>query len=833
MHNFYTNFFMRGDYLYLRHIKDGIPCLDKKKLTPSLFVESSTDSIHKTIHGKNLQQIKFNTPKEAKEFIYEASNMSVYGFPRYDYVEVNKLYPEEELEFDLRLVNVGYIDIETTVHITNKFPDSSRPLEQIISISYKLRKQNSIHLFGIGPASLLDTDRDVLYHECLDEKDLLNKFLQLYMTDYPDVLTGWNCESFDFPYLYARMKAVLGGSAAGKLSPWSIVDEQNVSNELRINIAGVTILDYLQLYKKFIFTRRKSYKLDYIAEFELNENKLHYDGTFEEFYTNDYDLFLSYNAHDTRLVYKLDEKLQLIDLACTLAYFAKCNYIDTFMNTRLWDVIVANTLANNNVHVLSNVKNARSTFEGAFVKETLPGFYKWAMSFDLTSLYPSILMQYNISPETILPESCFIRITPDDVLKRNAVFIKAQQNAKSLNATLCSNGALYSKEKRGIFPILTERLFDKRKQYKKEMQAWQKKEQTGVDAKSNIAKYNNLQMAAKILLNSLYGALGSPYFRHYNLWSAEGITHTGQVAIQTAQTQVNDYIIKITKNKRDYVIAGDTDSGYFDFSDVVATAFSVSTDVPVEKQVDFLDKVANGPVANTIADGYKVLAEDTNAFANWMDMKREAIGHGIFFGKKNYVMKVYDSEGVRYSEPKLKIVGHEAIESATPDFFEKRMTTMLDMMFTEDKQTLFSYEQAVRKEYMSMPVESVSKIQSISEIAKYESRMDNGEYPSGTPAHVKGTILYNTLLRERNLDNKYRLIKEGDKIKIATLKMPNPFGSNRIAFIDDFPDELRDVLKYLDKMSDYEKNFVDPMERSINVLGHSFHTKVTLEDLFG
>ena len=828
--SFYTNFFSRGNTLFLRRIDGGIRSKQKLDITPELFLTSPNPSTERGLRGEYLSRVPFSNVADARNFIRDnrGSNSKIFGFNRFEYAEINKIFPGDEIDFDTTQLNIVSIDIETTIHHTNAFPNAKQPLEHITLISMQ-KRGHDILTFGVGPVKLRDVDTDVKYINCASEEDLLKKFLLAWNEYDIDIATGWNCEAFDFPYLYSRIKYVLGEKFARALSPWGMVDEQEVNEEMRVNIAGITILDYMLLYKKFIFVKRKRYKLDYIAEVELGENKLHYDGSFYEFYTNDFSLFTSYNAHDVRLVSRLDAKLQLIDLAATLAYFSKCNFIDTFMNTRIWDVIVANILANRGIHVPTDSVNFKGDFEGAYVKQTIPGLYSWVGSFDLTSLYPSLIMQYNISPETQLPVNTFIRITPEDVLQKTPLYKTAIENALERNATLCANGALYSKEKMGIFPELTAKLFAKRKEYKKTMQQWQKKEQSeGKDYSSMVAKFNNLQMAAKILLNSLYGALGSPYFRHYDLWSAEGITMSGQASIKTAQRSINQYITKVTKNEDDYVIAGDTDSMYVNLSPIV-DVLGIGNK-PAEAVVDFLDKFSNTHAADVIAAGYVEFAELTNAFENKMDMKRESIGPGIFFGKKNYVMKVYDSEGIRYSSPKTKIVGHEAIESATPDFFQQKMEEMLLMMFENNKHILFDFESETKREYMNQSIDAIAKVQSVSEIDKW---VEGDGTKSGCPAHVKGSILYNRLIKEMGIDNKYAKIREGDKIKVLSLKMPNPYGVNRISFPDQFPEEFSDIKMYIDRETDYRKNFVDPMERSINVLGYSFHNQITLEDLFG
>ena len=832
MSSFYSNFTLRGDTLLIRSYDGAIQSKRKIKVSPTLFVSSDVPTSEFDMKGNYLQPITFSNPKDARDFIKSSrnSNMKVFGSNRLEYTEIAKLYPEEELDFDTSQLAIAIVDIETTVHKTKKFPDVNLPIEEVNAISIQYRG-GKIHSFGTKPLNL-DRLTDVVYHACSDEEDLFRQFMELYRQRVPDILTGWNCEAFDFPYLYARMKLVCGEAFAKKLSPWDIVDEQLINDNLRVNIVGVTILDYMLLYKKFTFVKRKKYSLDYIGTVEVKSKKLEHPD-FYTFYTTMYEKFIEYNAHDIRLVAKIDEKLQLINLACTIAYFSKCNFIDTFMNTRVWDVIVANTLASRNIHVPADATHIKEEYEGAYVKDTIPGKYKWIASFDLASLYPSLMVQNNISPETMLHPSQFIRITPKDILDETPLYKKALDNALTLKATLCANGALYDKSKLGIFPELAQKLLDKRKIYKAQMQEQEILAQSGVDTSKEYSKFYNLQLAVKILNNSLYGAFGSNYFRHYNVLSAEAITMCGQVVIKTAHKQMNYFMQSINKNSTDYVVASDTDSGYMDLSSLVEK-LGMSNASP-EKIVDMIDLVCKKEITPILNAGFQRIADITNAYKNAMDMKRESIGSGIFFAKKNYVMKVYDSEGTRYAKPKLKIVGHEAIESATPDFFQHKMTEMLDLMFTADKKELFDFEAQVQKEYKSQSLEQIAKIQSINNPEKYVEYISTGGYrtTSGCPANAKGAALYNHLIREFKIDNVHHPITDGNKIKILTLVMPNPYNSNRIAFLDEFPKEFNEVIPYIDRDTDYIGNFIDPMERSINVLGYSFFTKVTLEDLFG
>lgn len=476
MSDFYTNFFLRGKNLYLRGIKDGVPYRKKHPIKPTLYLHSKDEHDFKTLDGTYLKPVNFSTPKELKEYAKEAkdSGQSVYGFPRFEYTAIDSLYPGESVAFDYNEIRTLFLDIE--VESENGFPDPNRADEIVNAITVGYLDSSGSSVFECFGIEALDLDAmthpPTNYTLCHSEEELLEKFLTLWEDLSPDILTGWNVEQFDMIYMYNRVEKILGEGEGSRFSPWGFVNKRKISNMYGdsevLEVDGVSILDYLDLYKKFTYTMQESYKLDYIAEVELGEKKLDYSeyGSLHTLYKENYTKYLDYNIKDVDLVIRLEAKKKLIKLACMIAYSGKTNYNDVFMNVRMWDVIVANTLRWEGVQVpFFSSASKDDAYEGAYVKDPLRGKYQWVASFDLTSLYPSIIMQYNISPETMLDEKH--DLSSSDVLQRTERYEAARRYALENNAAMAANGTFYSNDIDGILPRLMKKFFAKRKSEKK------------------------------------------------------------------------------------------------------------------------------------------------------------------------------------------------------------------------------------------------------------------------------------------------------------------------------------------------------------------------------
>ena len=655
--------------------------------------------------------------------------------------------------------------------------------------------------------------------QCYDEYDLINRFLDWWQTEQPEVITGWNCELYDIPYIVRRIERLMGEKVMRKLSPWNNVRTREIQmhgrTQLSCELAGITIIDYLDLYKKFTYTNQESYRLDHIAFVELGERKLDHSefDTFKDFYTGNWQKFIEYNIRDVELVDRMEDKMKLIELALTMAFDAKVNFADVFFQVRTWDAIIYNYLKKKNIVIPPKERSEKdSQYAGAYVKEPIPGKYDWVVSFDLNSLYPHLIMQYNISPETLLDER-HPSTTVDRILNQEITFEMYKDYA------VCANGAMYRKDVKGFLPELMEKMYGDRVIFKKKMlAAKQQYEKTPTKAlEKEIARCNNIQMAKKISLNSAYGAIGNQYFRYFKLANAEAITLSGQVSIRWIENRMNKRLNKILKTENtDYVIASDTDSIYLNLGPFVDAVFKGREKTP-EQVVDFLNKVCEVEFEPYIESSYQALADYVNAYDQKMQMKRENIAdRGIWTAKKRYILNVWDSEGVRYAEPKLKIMGIEAVKSSTPAPCRQMIKDGLKLVMSGTEDEVIDFIEKSRKDFRALPPEEISFPRSVSNVVKYKGA--NTIYAKGTPMHVRGALLFNFYIKERGLDKKYAYIQNGEKIKFCYLKNPNPTRENVISFIQDFPKEL-DLERFIDYEMQFNKASWNRLKQSLMRLG--------------
>jgi DNA polymerase elongation subunit (family B) len=616
------------------------------------------------------------------------------------------------------------------------------------------------------------------------------------------------------------------------MSPWGLVTENETfisgRKHISYDVGGVTQLDYLNLYKKFTYKAQESYRLDYIADVELGQKKLDHSefDTFKDFYTNGWQKFVEYNIIDVELVDRLEDKMKLIELAITMAYDAKTNYADVFFQVRMWDSIIFNYLKNKNIVIPPIERSDKdSKYAGAYVKEPIPGKYDWVVSFDLNSLYPHLIMQYNISPETLLDER-HPSVTVDKILNQEVTFELYKDNA------ICANGAMYRKDVKGFLPELMDKIYKDRTIYKKKMIAAKQEYEKAPtkELEKEIARCNNIQMARKIQLNSAYGAIGNQYFRYYKLANAEAITLSGQVSIRWIEDKMNSYLNTLLKTEDvDYVIASDTDSIYLNLGPLVNKFFS-SKSGDKAAIISILDKICQEKLEPFIESSYKELANYVSAYEQKMSMKRENIAdRGIWTAKKRYILNVWDSEGVRYAEPKLKIMGIEAIKSSTPSPCRKMIKDALKLMMTGTEDDVINFIEFCRSKFKKLSPEEISFPRSVSDVVKYKS--SSSIYTKSTPIHVRGALLFNYYIKKENLTNKYSLIQNGEKIKFCYLKKPNTIHENVISFIQDFPKELN-LDKYVDYDLQFEKSFIDPLRTILDCIGWSIEKKTNLDAFF-
>ena len=829
---FYTNVQMVGDQILIRGYEDGKRFSNREIYKPTMFVSSNVKTKYKTLTGDYVEPVKPGTIKETREFIskYEGvDGFKIFGFERFIYQFISDNYPEDQIEFDISKIKLVTIDIETMSE--NGFPDVESTSEEILLVTIQDYTTKEIITWGTRPFN--NTHDNVDYRLCNDEHHLLSSFIQWWIENTPDVVTGWNCEFFDIPYIAGRLNRVLGSKLMKRLSPWGLVTQSDVVVRGRknfiVDIGGVSVLDYMRLYRWSPGTpNQESFRLDYIAQQELGQKKLDHSefDTFKDFYTKGWQKFVEYNIIDVQLVDRFEDKLKLIELALTMAYDAKVNYQDIFFQVRLWDCIIYNELKRRNIAIPQKVGSKKNEkYAGAYVKEPIPGKYDWVVSFDLNSLYPHLIMQYNISPETLI-EQRHPTATVDKILAEDINFELYKDNA------ICANGAMYRKDKRGFLPELMQKYYDERVIYKKRMikakKAYEKTPSKSLE--KEIARCNNIQMAKKISLNSAYGAIGNQYFRYYKLENAEAITLSGQVSIRWIENKMNQKINHILKTKDvDYVIASDTDSIYLNLGPLVEVIYK-EREKNVASIVSFLDKICEMEFELYIESSYKALASYVNAYDQKMFMKRENIAdRGIWTAKKRYILNVWDSEGVRYSEPKLKIMGIEAVKSSTPAPCRKAIKDALAVMMSGTENEMIDFIDQFRKTFKSLPPEEISFPRTVSDVVKYKGR--NAIYEKGTPIHARGSLLFNHHVKRLGLEGKYSLIGNGEKVKFCYLRSPNPIHENVMSFIQDFPREIG-LEKYIDYDLQFEKSFLDPLKIILDVIQWNVERTSSLESFF-
>ena len=830
MSKFYTNLVLLGDDILYRGYEHGQRVQYRDRSSPVLFFvpkAQSKDTKYKTLDGRRAYKKQFNGAREAREVLKQYENtdgLEVHGYERFLYQHINQKFPTD-IDYNMSMMKIYTIDIE--VACENGFPDVQASAEEMLCLTIKDFNTKKVVTWGTREFT---PPEGVEYRVFWSEQEMLQDFHQWWTENTPDIITGWNNNLYDIPYICRRMERVLGEKWKKSLSPWNrVIDREFIvqgRKQIAYDICGVSILDYLDLYRKFTYTNQESYRLDHIAMVELDDKKLDHSEyeNFKDFYTSDWQRFVEYNIHDVDLVDKLEDKMKLIELAVTMAYDAKVNFEDVYSQVRMWDTLIYNDLKKRNIVVPPRQSTKKDEkYAGAYVKEPKPGMYDWVVSFDLNSLYPHLIMQYNISPETLVDER-HPTVTVDKLLN--------QEIDIDGDYAVCANGAQYRKDIHGFLPEIMQRIYDERTIFKNYMlTAKQEYEKSPTDKlRRDISKFNNIQMARKIQLNSAYGAIGNQYFRYYNLANAEAITLSGQVSIRWIENKMNAYLNKLLKTDDfDYVIASDTDSIYLNLGPMVEAVFK-ERKKSGESIVRFLDKVCQVEFEKYIDGSYQELSTYVNAYEQKMVMKRENIANkGIWTAKKRYILNVWNSEGVQYEQPKLKMMGIEAVKSSTPAPCRSAIKEALNVIMSGNESDVQDYIDKFRQEFESMSPEEIAFPRGCNNIAKNSSPATI--YGKGCPMHVRGALLYNFWVKKKKLTHKYPLIQEGEKVKYVMLNTPNKINENVVSFFQTLPPELG-LNGSIDYNLQFTKSFLQPLQVILDTLGWDAEKVNTLEALW-
>ena len=828
--HFYTNVEKYKNFILIRGIKNGEPYLKRLEYKPTLYFPTKKDSLYKSIRGENLQPKKFGTIGHAYNWRkkYTETNIDIHGFDSWEYTFISESFPSR-IEFDIKQIKILNIDIECESE--GGFPEPIEAVEKVNAITMKLFGDDIKHVIGSNDFDFKTDDPNIKYYRCKHELELLQTFIDVWKKLNPDIVTGWNVETFDMTYLVNRIWKKFNWDKVRELSPHTLVTSREwmymgQKKVMAYKIFGVSIIDYLKMYRTFTYTNQETYRLDHIAQVELGRKKIDYSefGAMHLFYRNDYQKFLEYNIRDTDLVEALDDKLQLMELAITMSYNAKCNYQDVFGPVRYWDLLIYNFLKKKNIIPPPKKGQQGSKIIGAYVKEPKIGLHNWVMSFDLNSLYPHLIMQYNMSPDTYI-ETPFNQDISVDKLLNGEVDITSMRSS-----TVTPNGAQFTITKQGFLPELLEEMYDERVLYKQRMiKAKQLLEAEDEPSKRKrleytITAFNNNQMVRKISLNSAYGALGNPYFRYFNRNIAEGVTTAGQLSIKWVEKAVNTYLNNLLETDEDYVIAIDTDSIYVTFDALVSK-------VNPKNPVDFLDTIAKEKIEPMINDSYEELSSYMNAYQNKMQMGREVIADkGIWTAKKRYILNVHDSEGVRYRSPKLKIMGIETAKSSTPMWCRKKLEEGIRTLMNGTENDVWEFIKEAGDEFYKLPAEDIAFPRGVQNVSRYRDAASI--YKKGTPIHVRGSLLYNNYLTKYKIDKKYPVITNGEKIKFCYVTLPNIMNENVISFVNALPKEF-ELDSYIDYDTQFRKSFVEPLGIILNKIGWTTEPVSTLESFFG
>lgn len=866
--SFYTFYRRWGNTVLVREKQDDV---DTKnvivELEPTIWErDPSFESGYTDYYGTSLKPKSFSSAKDASQFLKSykgVEGVSFCGTSDFALEEVCNRYGK--IEYDKSKIRTLTLDIEVNA---DEFPnpeEAKYPVDLLTVHDNITDTYVCLSLYDFDSSDPMISHLNVVHKKFDSEHDLLVAFVQFWASMNADNFTGWNTEIFDIPYLYFRICKVLGETWAKKLSPFESVfvveTTVNFGNEVKkIDIVGMTDLDYISLYKKHRYLTRESYRLGFIAQAEGVGNKVAYSNhNLQDLARENPQLYQVYNIVDVELVVELDRKLKYLDITYALSYLTMSNYADTLGTTRLWTNAIYSYLYLDKKQIPPVFPNKElyREFPGGFVMEPKAGKYRWVVSFDFASLYPHLIMHQNLGPETWVSRSDFrqalMKSNDQDAIRYakssefdcdiDAVSIDTCVNkevsetllhyAKTLNLCVTPNGSLYRRDFRSFLSEMMQFYYNQRKVVKKEMLALKQKK---VDATTEedkkfyenaVAAKDAMQMALKIAMNSGYGAISNKFFQYFKIDVAEAITTGGQTAVRWASRDIDEFLMSVLGDTKSRWIYSDTDSSYVDLSDIVNRYTKFNPKASTNDIVTMLDKFCETRIQPVINQSCENLREYLNGYDQKLFMKREAIAEvAIWSSKKHYAMAVWDNEGVRYYEPDLKVQGLESVKSSTPKWAREYLKKVYMTCLLKDQEALFELFRGVKVEYQAMPVETIAVPRGVNGIKKYS---DSKGMPTvkGVQAHIRGSIYHNAILRKLEIKS-IPPIADKEKIRYIMLK-PNHHHVDVIAFREELPPEFK-LHQYVDRETIFQKSFVSPAESFAGLIGWDLEFKPKLEE---
>ena len=855
---FYTNVKQHGNNILYIGYDNGVRVKEKIPFAPTLFMPDETGQPTEFVSytGVPVKQIPFDSIKDAKEYIKmykDVHGTTIYGTDKFAYEYIARNFPERDIKYSTAVIRTFFFDIE--VFSGNGFPDPYAATEKITCMSIYDSKTEKYYVWSTKPYDPTKTYKDdpiahlrgkIVFKYFASEADMLFDMIQFWEKNCPDVVTGWYSRNFDIPYLINRVRKLFGEKVCNALSPWGIIQEKRsnikrfgvIQDDIQYEMVGISELDLLDLYKKYSGSNEETHKLGYIGQKNLGITKVEFEGSLAELWEQDPQKYVDYNIQDVNIVVQLDKKKRFLDLIIEVSYAGKvATYNDSLGTVKYWEVFVYNHLLRKKqvTEIKSISLEKDEKFEGAYVKPVLAGMHKGVMSFDFASLYPSLIRQVNIGPETLVDKATLpaelrdmlAEVTVEKLIKKEIDL----SLLKKYNYSLSGNAQLYRRDKKSFLSEMVGEIFDRRKQYKKQMIVAERAyEETKDLAQKELAEMLHIkQLAMKILINAAYGACGNGFFQYFSIANAEAVTLTGQVMVQNIRDVLNNYLNKLLKTNVDRIIAMDTDSAYITLGDVVNAVFKGKTPT-TEEVVNFLDAFSKDRLEPLIKQECAAMCDYLNNFENFMDMKRESIAdRAIWTGKKRYFMSVRDSEGVRYKQPEISVTGMQSVSSGTPGVCREALEKCFKIILLEDEAALQKFIKNFRSEFKGSPIEKIAKPSGISDIEKYTDI--DGRAKKGAQAHIRAGINYNMLIRQHGMTKTNELIKNDFKIKWIWLKEPNIIQENAVAFIDKLPKQFN-LHKYIDYDLQFERTFLDALTPITELIGWHIEETNSLESLF-